>query len=424
MNYSEADARYIWHPYTKHFKTQTFPVITCAEGSHLVLETGEKILDGISSWWVNLHGHSHPYLIEKMTSAMKNIQQVMFAGFTHPMAVELAEKLVKAYGRNQAKTFYSDNGSTSVEVALKICFQYWNNLSVSKKRIIAFKGSYHGDTFGAMAISQRGIFNKHFWPFLFDVDFITPPIQGNEFSFKEIEELYRIHKDDIAGIIIEPMVQGAGGMVMHDSEQLDQLLIYIKTQGGLIIADEVMTGFGRTGKLFGMHHLQTTPDIVCLSKGLTGGMLPLGVTLATSKIFEAFESSELGKALLHGHSFTGNAISIAAAIASLDLLLTEETTQKIAWISEMHRNFKKSISESSLINIRTLGTILAMEIKTRSNGYSSEFSDQINRYFIQKKILLRPLGNTLYVLPPYCISEEELGHIYDSILRLTKELEQ
>jgi adenosylmethionine-8-amino-7-oxononanoate aminotransferase len=411
MQISERDAQCVWHPYTKHFDSPKFPVVTKAQGSHLILEDGTRLLDAISSWWVNLHGHSHPYILQKIGEAMQDMQQVMFAGFTHPYAVELAEKILRVYDRNQTKVFFSDNGSTSVEVALKMCFQYWSNQDQPKKKIIALKGSYHGDTFGAMAVSERGLFNKAFWPFLFEVIFISP-------SLAELEKVYSLHGSEIAGLIFEPMVQGAGGMLMHDPVQLDAVLQSVKNHNGLIIADEVMTGFGRTGKLFGTHHLSTPPDIVCLSKGITGGMLPLGLTLATEKIFKAFQSSELSKALLHGHSFTGNVLSAVAGLASLDLLLQKETQENIQRISDQHEAFIKKLSSSFFKNPRSLGTVLAMEVGTESSSYASSLSSTLHQYFKNKGILLRPLGNTLYVLPPYSITERELNLIYDAILDL------
>lgn len=421
MSISLRDARSVWHPYTRHFDSPKFPVITEAKGSFLHLDNGEKILDAISSWWVNLHGHSHPYLLAKLQEAAQEMQQVMFAGFTHPRAVELAEKIISLYGRGQAKAFYSDNGSTSVEVALKMGFQYWLNLGKRKNKMIAFHGSYHGDTFGAMAVSSRSVFSEPFWPFLFEVEFISSPVKGQNNVLMELDKIYALHGDEIAGVIFEPMVQGAGGMIIHDPELLNTVLAYVKERDGLIIADEVLTGFGRTGKLFGTHHFQVSPDIVCLSKGLTGGMLPLGLTLATDEVFNAFNSSNLNKALLHGHSFTGNVLSIAVAIASLELLLTDETQEKIQLISEGHGKFIAQSSHPLFKNVRKLGTILAMEIGNTNGNYSSLLKESLHEYFLKRAILLRPLGNTLYVLPPYSIKEDELKKIYDSILNLPQE---
>lgn len=424
MSISQRDAQSVWHPYTKHFDSPTFPVITRAKDSYLYLENGERILDAISSWWVNLYGHSHPYLLAKMYEAAKDIQQVMFAGFTHPQAVELAEKITSIYGAGMSKAFFSDNGSTAVEVALKMAFQYWSNQGIQKKKIIAFHGSYHGDTFGAMAVSSRSIFNEAFWPFLFEVEFISPPLKDSHNTIRDLEKIYSRKGQGIAGIIYEPMVQGAGGMIFHDPEVLDSVLAYVKEREGILIADEVMTGFGRTGKNFGTHHLKISPDIVCLSKGLTGGMLPLGLTLAAEETFKAFNSPDLDKALLHGHSFTGNVISIAFALGGLELLVQEHTQSKIQYISQRHKDFSSRVTHPLFQNVRSLGTILAMEIKDTKSTYTSNLKDFLHEYFLQRGILLRPLGNTLYVLPPYCISDCELDSVYEAILNLPSELEQ
>ncbi len=422
MSISERDARSVWHPYTRHFDAPKFPVITGASGSYLHLETGEKILDGISSWWVNTHGHSHPFILNKLQDAAQEMQQVMFAGFTHPRAVELAERILALYGRGQGKAFFSDNGSTAVEVALKMAFQYWQNQGKRKCKLIAFHGSYHGDTFGAMAVSARGLFNEPFWPFLFEVQFIPSPIKGQAGVLSELSKLYALHGDEIAGIIFEPMVQGAGGMIFHDAELLNSVLSFVKERNGLIIVDEVMTGFGRTGKLFGSHHLQVPPDIACLSKGLTGGMLPLGLTLAADKVFAAFNSPELSRALLHGHSFTGNVLSSAVALASLELLLQDDTTENIRRISSSQREFSQRASHPLFHNVRSLGTLVAMEVGSGDGTYASPLKESLHQYFFERKILLRPLGNTLYVLPPYCVTDDELNYVHESILQLPRKL--
>jgi adenosylmethionine-8-amino-7-oxononanoate aminotransferase len=422
MNYSKRDAEVIWHPYTTHFNHTEFPVIKSSLGSSLILDNGEEILDAISSWWVNLHGHSHPLILQKITEAMKDMQQVMFAGFTHSYAIELSEKILSLFNNELTKVFFSDNGSTSVEVALKMCFQYWTNQGQSRNKIIALRGSYHGDTFGTMSVSERGVFSKPFWPFLFEVEFIESPVRDGVIDpLKELQKLYAKYPDEIAGIIYEPMVQGAGGMIMHDPFKLMSIIQFVRSQEGIIIADEVMTGFGRTGRLFGSHYLNITPDLVCLSKGLTGGILPLGLTLACAKIFQAFESPEKSKSLLHGHSFTGNVLSCAAALASLEILLKEDCQEKIKEISKQHEEFANVLKsfKGPQRNVRVLGTILAMEIAEKT-GYFSEIRDKVYRHFLNDGILLRPLGNTLYILPPYCFDQEDMSRTYDSILRLLK----
>jgi adenosylmethionine-8-amino-7-oxononanoate aminotransferase len=417
MNYSERDKESIWHPYTQHFNQPLFPSIKRAEGNYFYLDNNDKILDAISSWWVNLHGHSHPSIISRVQETMKDLQQVMFAGYTHPVAIELAEKILALFGGHFSKAFYSDNGSTAVEVALKMCFQYWSNQNSERKTIIAFKNSYHGDTFGAMSVAERSVFSKPFWPFLFDVKLISSPLEGSH-CLEELQVIISEHPEGIAGIIYEPLVQGAGGMLIQDAQKLSEVLRLVRDHGGLLLADEVMTGFGRTGKMFASSHLTLTPDIICLSKGLTGGFLPLGLTLATKEVFEAFKSSDRTKTLFHGHSFTGNALSCSAGLASLELLQSHECQKKIEWISHEHQSFSTLIETVNAIKeVRTLGTILAIEFETQeTEGYLNGLGQTMGRFFQEKKILLRPLGQTLYVLPPYSFGPTEMDLTYSAIL--------
>jgi adenosylmethionine-8-amino-7-oxononanoate aminotransferase len=413
MNYSKRDAEAIWHPYTQHFEAFHFPSIIKAQGHYLHLDNGEKVLDAISSWWVNLHGHSHPYIISRISETLTQLQQVMFAGFTHPYAIDLAERILTLFDNQFSKVFFSDNGSTSVEVALKMCFQYWSNQGIKRKKIIAFKNSYHGDTFGAMSVAGRSVFSKPFWPFLFEVEYISPD------SVDDLELLLNKFPDTVAGFIYEPMIQGAGGMIMHSPEILDKILQLAKKNGILLIADEVMTGFGRTGKLFASYHLKVSPDIMCLSKGLTGGVLPLGLTLTTDIVYDAFRSSDKTKTLFHGHSFTGNALSCSAALASLDLLLKDECQKNIQWISRQHNEFVTTLlsSSASILKARSIGTVLAIEFKSDStSNYLNKLGEVMSPYFLEQGILLRPLGNTLYVLPPYSFGENEMSMTYSAIL--------
>jgi adenosylmethionine-8-amino-7-oxononanoate aminotransferase len=416
-SYSKRDADSIWHPFTQHFNTPEFPVIIKAKDHFLYLENNQTLIDGISSWWVNLHGHSHPAIIAKISETMNELQQVMFAGFTHPYAVQLSERILGLFHDNFDKVFFSDNGSTSVEVALKMCAQYWSNQDQpQRKKIICFENSYHGDTFGAMSVNQRGIFNEPFWPFLFEVHPISPN------NPQELNKLIECYPNQIAGMIYEPLIQGAGGMLLQDKTKLELILETAKKEKILLIADEVMTGFGRTGKLFATHHLKTQPDIICLSKGLTGGFLPLGLTLSTKVIYEGFLSGDKRKTLFHGHSFTGNALSCSAALASLDLLLDSKCQNQIQNISDQHLNFSHFLIElqkknSQLIKeIRQLGTILVIEFNDDEQaGYLNQISVQMKEFFFKRGILLRPLGNVLYVLPPLCIDKSALNLIYQAI---------
>lgn len=411
---AERDQAVIWHPYTQA-QTATPPIpIVRGEGVYLIDEQGNHYLDAISSWWVNIHGHAHPYIAEKVAEQLKTLEHSIFAGFTHPPAIALAERLLSIIPNNQQKIFYSDNGSTAIEVALKMCIQYWSNREITRPKVLAFHNSYHGDTFGAMAVSARSAFTTHFENFLFEVDYIDLPSADNIETLKsQISNL----KSALAAFIFEPLVQGAGGMLMYEAKYLDELLLHCQKEGVLTIADEIMTGFGRTGKLFASDYLQQQPDLMCFSKGLTGGTMALGVTSCTQKIYEAFLSDDKLKTLFHGHSFTANPIACSAALASMDLIQKPETMRHIARIGEQHARFMQTIKgHLKLKDIRQTGTILALEWKTsEGTSYFSQLRDHVYNYFLQQKIILRPLGNIIYILPPYCISNEQLAYIYSKI---------
>jgi adenosylmethionine-8-amino-7-oxononanoate aminotransferase len=418
MSLTTRDKKVIWHPYT-HIKTSGDPIaIIKGEGAYLFDDKDKKYIDAISSWWVNIHGHSHPYIAERVNKQFLELEHVLFAGFTHKPAIELAEKLLHFLPKNQNKIFYSDNGSTAVEAALKMAIQFWDNKSKKRKKIIAFKDSFHGDTFGAMSVSERGAFTKPFHDFLFEVLFIDAPVPGREEQTKKaFESILKSNTNDIAAFIFEPIVQGAAGMKMYNPQILDQLLGICKENKILTIADEVMTGFGRTGRFFATDYLTNKPDIFCLSKGLTGGAMPLGVTSCTKEIFAAFKDDDKKKTFFHGHSFTANPLSCTAAIASLELFDKENTLENIQRIMKMHNGFVTELKKTAGVkNIRQAGTILAMELVTKSsNDYFDEMRDKVYNYFIDKGILLRPLGNTLYIMPPYCIKEDDLIYIYNTI---------
>jgi adenosylmethionine-8-amino-7-oxononanoate aminotransferase len=328
----ERDLACIWHPFTQA-QTARLPIpIVKGQGAYLYSETGESYLDAISSWWVNLHGHAHPYIAAKIAAQVQELEHVIFAGYTHPQAVVLAERLLSLLPKGYSHVFYSDNGSTSVEVALKMALQ----IQGSSKKVLSFQGGYHGDTFGAMAAAGKSPYHQPFWPYLFEVSSIPPPILGKEEeSWKAFE--HALSSEKIAVFIFEPLIQGAGGMLPHCGQLLTRMIQRCQQEGILTIADEVMTGFGRTGALFASQTLGTTPDLICLSKGITGGFLPLGATVVKPFIFEAF----LGRAFLHGHSYTANPLACAAANASLDLLLKPECGHARNMIESEHRNFQK-----------------------------------------------------------------------------------
>ena len=378
-------------------------------------------MDAVSSWWTTTHGHSHPFIAEAVYEQFKALEHVIFAGFTHPKAVELAERITRKLSYLD-KVFFSDNGSTAVEIAIKMAFQYWYNKGKKKTKMIAFKNAYHGDTFGAMSVGGRSDFNKAFFPFLFDVIFIDVPTPGNEEKVKQqFEEA--IKDDDVAAFIFEPLVQGAAGMVMYSADILDELVGLCKAKNIFVIADEVMTGFGRTGKLFATDYIVNKPDIVTLSKGLTGGVMALGLTVCSNKIYDAFLSDDHSKTFFHGHSFTANPLACAASCASLELFDRKGTWENIKMIEEEHQGFVGRVnSYNSLKDIRQTGTILALEFNSNeSTSYFNSIRDELYAYFLEKNILLRPLGNVLYILPPYCIKKEELNLIYNNIEDFLKE---
>lgn len=409
------DGQFVWHPFT-HLKYAEVPVnVVRSEGAYYFDEAGKKYIDGISSWWVNLHGHSHPYIAEKVAEQLRTNAHSIFSGFTHPGAVELAGRLLK-HLPGLSRVFFSDDGSTSVEVALKMALQYWNNLGVKRTKIIAFEDAYHGDTFGGMSVGARNVFNQAFSPLLFEVIRLPLPDEKNiEVVKKQLVDL--VGGGEVAAFIFEPLVLGAGGMKMYEANYLDELVALCKKHKVVCIADEVMTGFGRTGKFFATDHLQNRPDIVCVSKGLTGGVMPLGITACAAFIYEAYVTDDRYKTFFHGHSYTANPTACAAALASLDLMEKPEAQQNMDRISKAHKTFTKKItSHKNLLQARHLGTILALEVKTREeSGYMNLLADHISSWFLAKGILLRPLGNVLYVLPPYCISDSDLSYIYANI---------
>lgn len=416
--WQERDRKVIWHPFTQAKTASDFIPIVKGEGAYLFTENGSSYLDGISSWWVNLHGHGHPYIASKIYEQASTLEHVSFGDFTHPKAIELAERLVALTPGGMTKVFYSDNGSTAVEIGIKIALQYWfnQNPGTINRNIICFKHGYHGDTFGAMSAAGRNIYNRPFWPFLFDVKTIEPPVKGKEeISYNQLKAC--LEEGDNACFIFEPLVQGAGGMKMHSPEGLDPLLQLCRSYGVLTIADEVMTGFGRTGPLFACDSLFNKPDIICLSKGLTGGFLPLAATLCREDVFEKFYDNDRSKAFLHGHSYTANGVACAAALASLDLLETGESETQRMLIEQAHQTFCQEWSgHPRLLRAEVSGTILALEYDSvEKSSYFNSLRDRLYHFFLSRKILLRPLGNVLYVLPPYCIKPQDLEMIYQSI---------
>jgi len=420
MNLSERDQQAIWHPYTQMQLADPPVAIVRGAGVYLFDDAGKKYIDAISSWWVNLHGHAHPYLAQKISVQLKILEHVIFAGFTHEPAVVLAERLLSILPANQSKIFYSDNGSTAVEVAIKMAIQYWRNKGYAKNKIIAFDQGYHGDTFGAMSVSGRSKFTHAFNDLLFDVIRIPYPARGREQeTMDQLKSQIGNQQSSIAGFIFEPLVLGAGGMLMYDAGTLNQLIKYCNDNHIITIADEVMTGFGRTGKHFAAGYLERQPDIICLSKGITGGTMPLGVTSCTHDIYSNFLSDDRDKTFYHGHSYTANPVACTAAIASYELLIKEECRQSIKRIAAGHTGFiRKNQGHPRLKNLRSNGTILAMDFETSEpTSYFHSLRNRLYHFFLEQGIILRPLGNTVYVMPPYCISDDELVNVYEAIER-------
>ena len=419
------DKQYVWHPFTQH-QTAGDPLqVVRAEGTLLFDIEGKSYIDANSSWWVNVHGHGHPHLAEALNKQFMELEHVVFAGVTHPKAVELSERITKVLPENFQRVFFSDNGSTSTEVALKMSFQYWFNKDEDRKSVLAIEGAYHGDTFGAMSVGERDMFNRPFEPFFFDVDYLPFPE-----SDKEAEILTKAEKllstKTFASLILEPLVQGASGMRMYSSNFLDQLSAIAKKYETIVIFDEVMTGFGRTGKMFAMDHCEVKPDIVCLSKGLTGGTMALGLTVASEKMYQSFLSDEMARGFLHGHSFTANPLASAVSCANLDLFEKPSTKEAINTIVNWNQTFADELKQwQSVENVRQQGTILAFSVKNEAgNTYFSSIRDRAYKFFLNNGVLLRPLGNTIFINPPYCITEEEYIELKSVILGFLQSLEE
>ena len=409
------DKKYIWHPFEVPESMAATP-ITHARGVHIFTEDGKTIIDAISSWWLNLHGHAHPKITEAIRQQAEKLHHVIFAGFTHQPATDLAERLMTKLPANQHKLFFSDNGSTAVEVALKLCIQYWKNIGQKRTKIVALENGYHGDTFGAMSAGARSIFVEPFKEHLFEVAFLQD-IHAN--PDQTIEQFCALAKaGEVAAFIFEPLVQGAGGMLMHQPVVLDELLSIANQYDIRTIADEVMTGFGRTGKWFATDYLTQKPDCICLSKGLTGGTLPLSITSCSELIFSAFDSVSRDKGFFHGHSFTGNPLACAAAVASFDLLNTDECWKRIGNLCNHQTAFKSILENHPKVSAaRNFGTITAANIRTSlPSSYTNPVRDVVMNFCLERGVMIRPLGDLVYILPPYCITYEELLEVYETLI--------
>ena len=416
MNLSERDKKHNWHPYTQHKTVADFPAIVKGKDALLWDENGKEYIDAIASWWVNPFGHSNKVMADAIYEQLTTLEHVLFGGFTHNKAVELSEKLMEILPSNQQKIFYSDNGSTAVEIAIKAALQYNYNKGIKKTKVIAFEDAFHGDTFGAMAASGITFFTEAFKGSLLEVIRIPVPTQGNEEqTIKTLENL--VKTNDFAAFVFEPLVLGAAGMVMYSPEVLDKLIAICNQNNVFTIADEVMTGFGKTGKTFASDYLQNKPDMMCLSKALTGGTIPMAITTFTQEIFNGFYDDDTNKALFHGHTFTANPTGCAAALASISLLQTNEIQQNIQTVHQSHLAFQSKIKNHPKVKTtRVLGVIFALEIKTETQeSYYGTMRNKLYNFFIENGVILRPVGNIVYILPPYIITENQLQKVYQTI---------
>jgi adenosylmethionine-8-amino-7-oxononanoate aminotransferase len=399
----------IWHPYTQEAAEAAALHIERGEGAYLYTRDGRRLIDAISSWWVTVHGHGHPRIAEAIAAQARKLEQVIFAGFTHDPAEELAFRLAKVLPSLLTRVFFSDNGSTAVEVALKMAAQYWHNLGrPGKCRIVALEHAYHGDTIGAMSVSDDSPFTAAF-------NSLRLPIIRVR-GVDDLERLLQAKSREVAAMIVEPLVQGASGMRMYGADVLKRYRELCADHDVLFIADEVFTGFGRTGRMFACEHAGIVPDMMCLSKGLTGGFLPLAATVCTEKIYQAFYSPDRTRAFFHGHSFCGNPLGCAAANAALAIFETEPVFERIAAIEAIHRQRLEPFrSHPAVTGVRMLGTIAAMDLTAEDSGYLSSLRSRLYTFFIKNGVLLRPLGNVIYTVPPYAISPGDLHYVYDVI---------
>ena len=416
-NILQQDAAHVWHPYTPLRNSRPYAEVVAAKGMYLHLADGTTLLDAVSSWWVNIHGHANEVLANTVKDQILQLDHTLFAGFTHKPAVDFAVNFLRVLACDQQRVIYSENGSTAVEVALKLAVQYWKNKGYNKTTFLALEGAFHGDTFGAMSVSARGLFTESFESLLNPVKFVPYPDGTNDAFVLQTLEAY-LQDSSVAAFIYEPLIQGTAGMRIYSPQILDNMIRLCKKYGVLCIADEVMTGFGRTGKKFASQYCETTPDMMCFSKAITGGLLPLGVTTCSKEVETPFLSSDLHQAFFHGHSYTANATICQLALASLSLFESEVCQNNIQRIEEAHKKFVLThVNNKNIKRVQALGTILAIEVQT-TNGhttYEHEIRHFLYDFFIKKGLLLRPLGNIIYVLPPYIITNQELDKIYAAV---------
>lgn len=414
MNLKSRDKKHIWHPLTQHKLHPEALAITRAEGCVLFDEDGNEYIDAIASWYTCMYGHCNPHITKKVSEQMQVLDQIVFSGFTHEAAIKLSEALIKILPENQNKLFFSDNGSTAVEIGIKMALQFHFNRGVKRNVLLAFEDGFHGDTFGAMSVSGLSVYNGPFEDFFIEVKRIPTPNGNNLDTILNQLEAY-LNQYEIAGFIYEPLVQGAAAMKMHSADGLNQILEFCTRHNIITIADEVMTGFGKTGRHFASDYLDNKPDIICLSKALTGGLLPMAITSCSQEIFDAFYSDELKKGLFHGHTYSGNPLACAAALASVELLQSDEIQNNIKNIIKSHEQFGKRIENHSKVSsVRQTGIILALDLNIQMERYGN-LRDKLFNYFMKNGVFLRPLGNTIYVQAPFVITKKQLQNVYKVI---------
>ena len=417
MTLTERDKKHLWHPLKQH---QTHPNslgIVKAKGCILTDEHGNEYIDAISSWYTCMFGHCNDYITSRVYQQMQTLDQIMFSDFTHEPAVKLSEELIKILPENQNRIFFNDNGSTAVEAGIKMALQYYFNKGEKRTTFIAFEDGFHGDTFGAMSVSGLSVYNGPFEDFLMDIQRIPVPNgENNDLIAQQLQKI--ILENKVAGFIYEPLVQGAAGMKIHQAEDLDKILEICKKNDILTIADEVMTGFGKTGNNFASDEITTKPDIMCLSKALTAGLVPMSITSCTEEIYKAFLDNDISKGFFHCHTYSANPIACSAALASIELLQTQEIQKNIQSIERSNKAFAEKIENHPKVNsTRCKGVILAIDLNTNSGRYGM-LRDQLLKSFMDEGVFLRPLGNTVYIQPPYVITQEQLEKIYTTIKKV------
>ncbi|WP_341486333.1 adenosylmethionine--8-amino-7-oxononanoate transaminase [Pararhizobium sp. A13] len=405
----------VWHPFTQHGLEPSMKRIVQTDGACLIEEDGSRILDAISSWWVITHGHRHPVIMKAIQAACENYDQIIFAEYTHEPAEDLARGLIEIAPAGLAHVFYSDSGSTCVEVALKMALGFFHNSGTPRRRICVMENGYHGDTIGTMSAGERGVFNQAYEPLLFGVDRLPFPAPGREQETLDAFELF-CATGQVAALLIEPLILGAGGMRTYPASVLTELKRIAERHGALMIADEVMTGWGRAGSLFACEQAGVTPDILCTSKGLTGGALPLAATLCTAEIFDAHLSTDRRRTFFHSSSYTANPIACAAAVANLAVWNKEPVRERIGALERMQwERLQRFEDDPRFVNVRQVGTITALDLEVSTGGYLSEVGPRLRAFFRDRKLLIRPLGNVIYLMPPYCVAAAELDRAYDAI---------